>query len=218
MENYSIPQPLSLLLILSIASLIPLLLVISTCFLKISIVLILTRNALGVQQVPPNLVLYGMSLVATAFIMAPYYSETYKIYSSNTIVFDSIANASESLSGIIEPLVRFMIKHADPDVISSFLRKSIDLWPSSMSSQVDEQSVLIVLPSFVVSELQNAFKIGFVIFIPFLIVDLLVSNILMALGMQMVSPMTVSLPLKILLFISVDGWNRLLNNLFYSYI
>jgi type III secretion protein R len=111
-----------------------------------------------------------------------------------------------------------MHKNTDPDIVIHLQENAQRMWPKKMADSVTPENMLLIIPAFVLSELQNGFKIGFLIFIPFIVVDLIVSNILLALGMQMVSPMTVSLPLKILLFVLISGWTRLLDGLFYSYL
>lgn len=111
-----------------------------------------------------------------------------------------------------------MLKNADPDILTHLQENAQRMWPKTMADSLTHDSLMLLIPSFVLSELQNGFKIGFLIFIPFIVVDLIVSNVLLALGMQMVSPMTISLPLKILLFVLVSGWTRLLDGLFYSYM
>ena len=134
-----------------------------------------------------------------------------EIYSDRQLLQENAAKA-------VEPLKRFMIKHADPDVITNFVDASTMIWPQKMEGVISRDNLIIVIPSFVVSELKSGFVIGFLIYLPLIVIDLLVSNLLLALGMQMVSPMTIALPLKILLFIIVDGWENLLKNLIIGYM
>lgn len=211
-------NPLTFALFFAAVSLIPLLMITCTCFLKIAMVLILTRNAMGVQQVPPNMAIYGIALAATLFIMAPVMSQTASRASSTPVDAKTIETFTDTTMHIIEPFKQFMHKNIDPDILIHLQENALRMWPKSMTENVNEDNLLLIIPSFVLSELQSAFKMGFLIFIPFLVVDLIVSNILLALGMQMVSPMTVSLPLKILLFVLVSGWTRLLDSIFYSYL
>ena len=119
---------------------------------------------------------------------------------------------------VVEPLRTFMTRNLDPDIQTHLLENTQRMWPKEMADKASRDDLLLVVPAFVLSELQAGFQIGFLIYIPFIVIDLIVSNILLALGMQMVAPMTISLPLKILLFVLVDGWTRLLDGLFYSYM
>jgi len=219
-ENISSFNPLALALLLGAISLIPLLLMITTCFLKISMVLMLTRNAIGVQQVPANMALYGIALAATLFVMAPVLNEMQSRFSEKPIDTTNTEKLEGSIQYGIQPLTDFMQRNTAPDVQTHLLGNAEKMWPKNLVQNVmkDHQNLLLLIPSFVLSELQSGFKIAFLIFIPFLVVDLVVSNVLLALGMQMVSPMTISLPLKILLFVMVSGWTRLLDGLFYSYL
>lgn len=211
-------DPLMLAIFLGGMSLIPLLVMTTTSFLKIAIVLIITRNAIGVQQVPPNMTLYGIALAATFFIMAPVINEIGYKLENNEVDFTSVATTKEGVLNIASPLTQFMSNFTHPDIATHFVGTAKHLWPKDMQSQANASNPLIALPAFVISELQTGFEIGFLIFIPFIVIDLIVSNILLALGMQMVAPMTVSLPIKIFLFVMIDGWSRLLDSLIYSYV
>ncbi|MDW8846070.1 type III secretion system export apparatus subunit SctR [Erwinia sp. P7711] len=217
MENMSL-NPMTLALFLGALSLVPILMIVCTCFLKISMVLMLTRNAMGVQQVPPNMAIYGIALAASLFVMAPVFNEMSQRVKTVPIDTQSADRLDYTVSNGVEPLKRFMVKNTDPDILTHLQENAQRMWPKEMADSVQHDSPLLLIPSFVLSELQNGFKIGFLIFIPFIVVDLIVSNVLLALGMQMVSPMTISLPLKILLFVLVSGWTRLLDGLFYSYM
>lgn len=207
-------NPLFLMGVVAFASLIPIVVLTCTCYLKIVIILILTRNAMGVQQVPPNMALYAIGLIATLFIMAPTLEKMYNYTDGFT---ENERVTEEGLKLFISPLRLFMQKNTDLDVISQVISSSKKIWPAEYTDKMDRDNLIILVPSFMMSELQRAFKVGFLIFLPFLVIDLIVSAVLLALGMQMVSPMTVSLPLKILLFIMVDGWAALLDAIFNSY-
>ncbi|MFU9136285.1 type III secretion system export apparatus subunit SctR [Erwinia tasmaniensis] len=217
MDSLSL-NPMTLALFLGALSLIPILMIVCTCFLKISMVLMLTRNAMGVQQVPPNMAIYGIALAASLFVMAPVFNEMSQRVKALPIDTQSSERLDYTVSNGVEPLKRFMVKNTDADILTHLQENAQRMWPKEMAQSVQHDSPLLLIPSFVLSELQNGFKIGFLIYIPFIVVDLIVSNVLLALGMQMVSPMTISLPLKILLFVLVSGWTRLLDGLFYSYM
>ncbi|MCA6956233.1 type III secretion system export apparatus subunit SctR [Pectobacterium polaris] len=211
-------DPLMFALFLGALSLIPLMMIVCTCFLKIAIVLLITRNAIGVQQVPPNMALYGIALAATLFVMAPVFQDISKRVQEKPLDMTDITSLQDSVTYGLEPLQTFMSRNVDPDILTHLHENSLQMWPASLSEKVNTQNLLLVIPAFVLSELQAGFKIGFLIYIPFIVIDLIVSNVLLALGMQMVAPMTLSLPLKLLLFVLVNGWTRLLDGLFYSYL
>ncbi|CAH6373632.1 type III secretion system export apparatus subunit SctR [Pantoea agglomerans] len=211
-------DPMTFALFLGALSLIPILMIVCTCFLKISMVLLVTRNAIGVQQVPPNMALYGIALAATLFVMAPVFNQMQHQFSQTPADLSSMDNLKTSVTNGVAPLQKFMTHNTDPDILIHLQENSVRMWPKEMSDNVSKDNLLLVIPAFVLSELQAGFKIGFLIYIPFIVIDLIVSNVLLALGMQMVAPMTLSLPLKMLLFVLINGWTRLLDGLFYSYL
>lgn len=211
-------NPVLLALFLGGLSLIPFLLIVCTAFLKIAMTLLITRNAIGVQQVPPNMAMYGIALAATMFVIAPVAHEIQQRVKAQPLDMSSIEKLQASASGVIDPLQRFMTRNTDPDVSAHLLENTQRMWPKEMADQATKNDLLLAIPAFVLSELQAGFQIGFLIYLPFIVIDLIVSNLLLALGMQMVSPMTISLPLKLLLFVLVNGWTRLLDSLFYSYM
>jgi len=211
-------NPIMLALLLGSLSLIPFLLIVCTAFLKIAMTLLITRNAIGVQQIPPNMALYGIALAATMFVMAPVAHDIQQRVREHPVELGNADKLQASLRNAIEPLQRFMTRNTDPDVVTHLLENTQRMWPKEMADQATKDDLLLAIPAFVLSELQAGFEIGFLIYIPFIVIDLIVSNLLLALGMQMVSPMTLSLPLKLLLFVLVSGWTRLLDSLFYSYM
>jgi type III secretion protein R len=201
-------------------SLIPLLVVTTTSFLKISLVLLVLRNAVGVQQAPPTLAIYAISLTLSAFVMAPTAQEVGKRLMS----IDTKASAGRSTSyfehaqGAFDPMRSFMIRFSRPEQRDLFLDSAKKLWPKDIAKDAKPTDAMIVMPAFVASELQAGYEIAFLIYIPFVVIDLLISNLLMAMGMQQVSPQTITTPLKLLLFTLVDGWAKLLNALALSYV
>lgn len=209
-------DPVFLALVLGSLSLLPLLVVAGTAFLKISTVLLLVRNAMGVQQIPPNLAIYGVAMILSLFVMSPTLigvNEALKGAGRNDDVQAWISRAKDAG----EPLRTFLNKYARPDQKALFFKTAQRMLPEKDRASLTDKDFVILLPSFVTSELTAAFEIGFLLYLPFVIVDLLVSNVLLALGMMMVSPMTISLPLKLLLFVSIDGWSRLLHGLVLGY-
>ena len=211
-------DPLILALFVGALALMPMLLIICTSFLKIVIVLMITRNAIGVQQVPPSMAVNGIALAATLFIMAPVGYEIAEGIKASPVDTSSVINFLQTGREAIQPLRAFMLRNVDPDVLTHLLENTARLWPAKMAQEVQREDLILLVPAFVLSQLQAGFEIGFLIYIPFIVIDLIVSNLLLALGMQMVSPMTISLPLKLLLFVLVSGWSRLLDSLFLSYL
>lgn len=211
-------DPLVIALFIGGLSLMPMLLIVCTAFLKIVIVLMITRNAIGVQQVPPSMAINGIALAATLFIMAPVGYEMAAVAKVSPLDLSSVQNLQQTGLEVIKPLRAFMSRNSDPDILTHLLDNTARLWPPAMAQEVQREDLILLIPAFVLSQLQAGFEIGFLIYIPFIVIDLIVSNLLLALGMQMVSPMTISLPLKLLLFVLVSGWSRLLDSLFLSYL
>jgi len=206
-----ISSSLQILLILTVLSLAPALLIMLTSFTRIIIVLSFTRSALGSPQVPPNTVLVGLALFLTFFTMSPIIQQINKTalqpYVQHQISFDA------ATQNAITPLKEFMLKQTRPKDIALFI--SLAKGPRPRTAQDLQMSTLI--PAFLISELKTAFTIGFVIFIPFLIIDMVVSVTLMSMGMMMLPPVVISLPFKILLFVLVDGWHLIARSLAMSF-
>ncbi len=210
-------DPLNLILVLAIAALLPFVAVVATSFIKLSVILALVRNALGLQQVPPNIALNALAIILSAYIMAPVIVETYSQVSAanpNLTTTDGLKAAYEAGRG---PLTSFLDKHAAEREKVFFLESARTLWPKKLSDSLTKDNIAVVLPAFTVSQLREAFEIGFLLYLPFIAIDLIVTNILLALGMMMVSPLTISLPFKLFLFIMVDGWSRLILGLVKTY-
>ena len=218
MSSFQGIDPVVLAIFLGALSLMPMLLVVCTAFLKIVIVLMITRNAIGVQQVPPGMAINGIALAATLFIMAPVGYEMAEIVKVSPLDLTSVGALQQTGMEAIKPLRTFMLRNSDPDILTHLLENAMRMWPAQMAQEVQREDLILLAPAFVLSQLQAGFEIGFLIYIPFIVIDLIVSNLLLALGMQMVSPMTISLPLKLLLFVLVSGWSRLLDSLFLSYL
>ncbi|WP_066722158.1 type III secretion system export apparatus subunit SctR [Sphingomonas pituitosa] len=224
--------PGSALITVVLIALAPFFAVMVTSFTKIAVVLSLVRNALGLQQVPPNLVLNGLALILTVFVMYPTLEKMQAAAAvqgpaTPTMPGDPPAQAEnpiESTGDIFatadrakEPLREFLVKHSDPRERAFFLRTQQRIGDPAKVSTLRDTDFVIVIPAFVVKELKLAFQIGFLIFLPFLVIDMVIANILLAMGMMMLSPVTISLPFKILLFVLVDGWVKLSHGLVLSY-
>ena len=211
-------SPSSALLTVVILALAPFIAVMVTSFTKLVVVLSLLRNALGLQQVPPNVVLNGLALVLSVYVMYPVGTEM----SAKMQGIGDIGNSTQSMLRAAdvakEPLREFLLKHSRPIERAFFLKTAQKSLKPEQSRTLTERDFLVVVPAFTVSELSVAFEIGFLIFLPFLVIDLVISNILMAMGMQMLSPTTVSMPFKLLLFVLIDGWVKLTHGLILTYV
>ncbi|EJN08277.1 flagellar type III secretion system pore protein FliP [Herbaspirillum sp. YR522] len=207
--NYSLP--IQTMLMLTALSFIPAAMLMMTCFTRIIIVLSLLRQALGTQSTPPSQVLLGLALFLTFFVMGPVfdriYTEAYQPFSENKI------QMMEALEKGSAPLKEFMLKQTRQADLALYVKLSRT--PDLQGPE--DVSLRILVPAFVTSELKTAFQIGFAIFIPFLIIDMVVASILMAMGMMMMSPAIVSLPFKLMLFVLVDGWQLLIGSLAQSF-
>lgn len=232
--NLAAYDPVSLVLLLAGIALLPLLMVCTTAFLKISMVLLIVRNALGVQQVPPAMAVNAVALAATLFVMAPIFNEMAGRLQLTAPTQDRSGRPSNTSSGseaaappsrgglshiayAAEPLRDFMLANTLPERRQRFVELAQRQWKRSALGTPGERDYVVLIPCFVISEMEMALKAGFVLYVPFVVIDLLLSNLLLALGMQMVSPMVVSLPLKLLLFVVLDGWTRLFEGLVASY-
>jgi len=210
-------SPSSALITVVLLTLAPFAAVMVTSFTKIVVVLSLLRNALGLQQVPPNLVLNGLAIVLSMYVMYP----TTQLVMENVSTVEDISSSTDSMllaaERAKEPFRDFMLKHSRIEDREFFLNSLRGLMSDDRQSSVDVNDLVVVIPAFTINELTNAFQIGFVIFLPFIIIDLVIANILMAMGMMMLSPTVVSLPFKLLLFVLVDGWTKLAHGLVMSY-
>ena len=208
-QTYSLS--LQTLLLLTSLTFLPALLLMMSSFTRIIIVLSLLRSALGTPSAPPNQVLIGLALFLTFFVMSPVlekmYTEAYLPYSEKKISLEQAFNTG------IAPLKTFMLRQTRETDLALFLKIS----NSEAVQSPEEVPLKVLVPSYVISELKTAFQIGFVVFIPFLIIDMVVASVLMSMGMMMVSPAMISLPFKIMLFVLADGWNLLIGSLVQSF-
>ena len=208
----SFSVPIQTLLFFTALSFLPAILLMMTGFTRIVIVLSLLRQALGTQSAPPNQVVVGLSLFLTLFVMGPtldrVYADAYLPYTNNSITFNVALDRAEA------PVRGFMVKQtrqSDFALFAKLAKLPADAKPETVSLRV-------LVPAFVISELKSAFQIGFMIFIPFLVIDIVVASVLMSLGMMMLSPVLVALPFKLMLFVLADGWNLLIGSLAASFV
>jgi|TARA_R110002050_G_scaffold246711_1_gene384493 flagellar biosynthetic protein FliP len=213
----SIDQPaqfvktINIAIILILLAMAPTLLLMVTSFTRLIIVLSLLRQAMGLQQAPPNQIVISMALILTIFIMEPYakvsYNEGVKPYMEEKIGYE------EAFAKSVKPFKEFMIKNTREEDIALFYRIKKEKNPKN----IDDVSLTLLMPAFIVSELRTAFEIGFLIFLPFLVIDIIVASILMSLGMMMLPPVMISLPIKVIFFIIIDGWQLIIGNLAQSF-
>jgi type III secretion protein R len=210
-------SPLSMMGMLAVMSLLPFAVLMLTSFSKIAVVLSLARSAMGTQQAPPTIVLTGLAAVLTGHIMAPVME---RMYDAGQAVYQDVGSGAQIISAagkVTEPLRAFLVTHGSPEERARFLDLARELRPPEEADQVHEDDLFVIIPAFVITELKEAFQIGFLVFLPFLVLDMVVANVLLALGMQSLSPSQVSLPFKILLFVAVDGWSLLARGLILGY-
>ena len=204
---------IDIIILLTVLSLIPSLVIMTTAFTRIVIVLSFLRSAIGTQQAPPNQVLIGMALILTLFVMSPTLNEinevAYQPYTEKKITQE------ECLQKAQVPIKQFMLKQTKNSDLKLFMEMSETTLEEGKDST--ELPLLVIIPSFVTSELKRAFLIGFLLFIPFLIIDMIVASTLMSMGMMMLPPSMISLPFKLLLFVLVDGWGLLFSSLVSSF-
>ncbi|SET26465.1 type III secretion system export apparatus subunit SctR [Stigmatella erecta] len=210
-------NPLTMMAVLAGLSLLPFAVMMLTSFSKIAVVLSLARSAMGTQQAPPSIVLTGLAAVLSAHIMSPVVSRMYEVGRG---AYVEAASGAQILAGVertAEPLRAFLVRHGSAEERSRFVDLARELRPPEEAEQVQEGDLAVVVPAFVITELKEAFQIGFLVFLPFLVLDMVIANVLLALGMQSLSPSQVSLPFKILLFVAVDGWSLLAQGLILGY-
>ncbi|HHQ4653400.1 TPA: SctR family type III secretion system export apparatus subunit AscR [Aeromonas hydrophila] len=212
-----LPDELNLIVGLALLALLPFIAVMATSFVKLAVVFSLLRNALGVQQIPPNMAMYGLAIILSIYVMAPVGFATQDYLRQNEVSLAKSESVEKFLDEGMSPYRAFLKKQINPREHAFFIDSTKQLWPSEYADRLESDSLLILLPAFTVSELSRAFEIGFLIYLPFIAIDLIISNILLAMGMMMVSPMTISLPFKLLLFVLLDGWARLTHGLVISY-
>lgn len=218
-------RPLVLLVALAAMALLPFVLMMVTSFVKVAVVLSIVRSALGTPSMPPTAVITGLAIILTVYVMAPVGAEVYReakpvveasrgkpLLSGATV--DLAVQAADRAK---EPIRNFLLRHSHEKDRAMLLEIARGFRPAGERAQVTERDFLVVVPAFVISELKEAFQIGFILFVPFLVVDMVVSNILLALGMHMLSPTTVALPFKLLLFVLVDGWHLITRGLVLGY-
>ena len=225
-------DPFSLIVLLVGLSLLPFLAMIATSYLKLVVVMSLIRNALGIQSIPPNMVINALAMILSFYILAPVCQSSWQIFQEERAAMQERQQSGEAVAPgqpffetdivekAAEPFRQWLLRQTGERERAFFVGTAARLWAKDgqEEAEVDSESFYILIPSFCVSELTKAFQIGFLVYLPFIAIDIIVSNILLAMGMMMVSPVTISLPFKLLLFVMVDGWSLLIQGLVRSYV
>lgn len=215
-------DPFSLIVLFVGMSLLPFLAMVATSYLKIVVVISLVRNALGVQSIPPNMVVNALALILSFYVMAPVVEKGWDIFKEESAKNKEakVVYETEIAMKAAEPVREWLIRQTDEKSRAFFVSTAEQLWAKDgeEKADVDPESFFILIPSFCVSELTKAFQIGFLVYLPFIAIDIIISNILLAMGMMMVSPVTISLPFKLLLFVMVNGWTLLIQGLVRGYV
>jgi len=188
-----------------------------TSFVKLSTIMLILRNALGTQQAPPNLVIYGIALMLTCYIMAPVFNKAYQAVSSDGGHYNSVADYEEALKRAAVPMAGFMMRFTEPGERQFFANATEQVWGPDSGLTATPDDMVVLVPAFLLSELRRAFEAGFLLYLPFIAIDLIITSVLMAMGMQSVSPTTLSVPFKLFLFVTVAGWTRLFHGLVLGY-
>jgi type III secretion protein R len=214
-----LPEPATLIALIVGFGIAPFVALMMTSYTKLVIVFGLLRTALGLQQTPPNMVLNGLAIILSIYIMAPVGMEV-----GDALRGRQLGQKGEGLNDIVAvldaakaPVKAFLQKHTQERDRRFFLKSAESVWPQQRAATLQADDFMVLVPSFTLSELTRAFQIGFVIYLVFVVVDLIVATVLLALGMSMISPTTISLPFKLLLFVMLDGWTRLIHGLVLSY-
>lgn len=203
--------------VLALMAIVPFAIMMVTSFSKIVVVLSIVRSALGTQQAPPTMVLTGLAAVLSATVMAPTFEKMWAEGRSVWAEGSEVPAMMSQVGVVLQPLKDFLVKHGSAEERGRFVDMAKELRANDAPESVNEADLSIIVPAFVITELKEAFIIGFLVFLPFLVLDMLIANVLLALGMQTLSPSQVSLPFKILLFVAVDGWALLSRGLILGY-
>ncbi len=217
MTPLSQADPVSLFLVLLALAALPFAAMVVTSYTKISIVLGLLRNAIGVQQVPPNMVLNGVAIIISCYIMAPVFIEASKGLTSPSAQTSSTQTLMQAADSAREPFRKFLDQHAEEREKQFFLKSAAIIWPSEQAAALKKDDLIVLAPAFLLSELTAAFRIGFLLYLAFIVIDIVIANVLLAMGLSQVTPSNVAIPFKLLLFVTLDGWSRLVHGLVLTY-
>lgn len=211
---------ISLIAVLAFSTLLPFLIACGTCYIKFSIVFVMVRNALGLQQVPSNMTLNGVALILSFFVMLPVVKSGYEQFQQAKVDTRDSQSVLHFVENGLDSYRDYLEKYSDAELAHFFERAHLQRGDNADSEVHEEErtAILALLPAYALSEIKSAFKIGFYLYLPFVVIDLLVSSILLALGMMMMSPVTISVPIKLVLFVVLDGWTLLSKGLVTQYL
>ena len=213
----TVPNVIPLLAIIALSTLLPFIIAAGTCYLKISIVLIMVRNAMGVQQVPSTMALNGIALLLSIFVMMPVLQDVNQYMRHESVDFSNVESVDNFVDNGLGRYKSYLMKYSDPQLVTFF--ESVQQGKTEIEVQEEqaEPTLFSLLPAYALSEIKSAFEIGFYIYLPFVVIDLVISSILLALGMMMMSPVTISVPVKLILFVAIDGWSLISKGLVMQY-
>lgn len=209
---------ISLIAILAFSTLLPFLIACGTCYIKFSIVFVMVRNALGLQQIPSNMTLNGIALIMSFFVMMPVMKKGYEEITLVGGPNPTVESVSYVFENGLDSYRDYLYKYSDPDIVRFFENAQTQRNEYYDMEEEERMSLLSLLPAYALSEIKSAFKIGFYLYLPFVVIDLLISSILLSLGMMMMSPITISVPIKLILFVVLDGWTLLSKGLIQQYL
>ena len=207
----------SLATIAFVIAVVPLAAVVVTSFLKMTVVLGLLRNAIGVQQVPSNMVINGIALIISAYVMAPIGMEAMDALKARPATGSGPQQFADVIDAVQQPYRTFLAKHAHEKERQFFLKSAASIWPAERAKALTDTDLIVLAPAFTLSELSEAFRVGFLLYMAFVVVDLIMANVLLALGLSQLNPTTVSIPFKLLMFVVLDGWSVLVHGLVMTY-
>lgn len=214
----NIPSDIPLLAIVALSTLLPFIIAAGTCYLKISVVLIMVRNAMGVQQVPSTMALNGIALLLSLFVMMPVIQDVHQYMRTEQVDFSNAESMDNFVEGGLGSYKAYLKKYSDPDLLKFFESVQQGRSEDPTVEEDIEPTLFSLLPAYALSEIKSAFEIGFYIYLPFVVIDLIISSILLALGMMMMSPVTISVPVKLILFVAIDGWSLISKGLIMQYM
>ncbi|ONC26345.1 EscR/YscR/HrcR family type III secretion system export apparatus protein [Burkholderia pseudomallei] len=219
---------ITLIVLLSLATLLPFVVASGTCFIKFSVVLVLVRNALGIQQVPSNLVLNSIALILSVFVMMPVTQHAYGYLQQHPVNVMDTNSVNTFIDQGLGNYKSYLKRYADPDLVNFFEKAQTARLKGEQDGdtavaddgqpQTLDNSLFALLPAYALTELKNAFRIGFYLYLPFVVIDMIVSSVLLALGMMMMSPVTISIPIKLILFVAMDGWTLICKGMVMQYL
>jgi type III secretion protein R len=213
----SIFDAFSLATIAFVIGIVPLAAVVVTSFLKLTVVLGLLRNAIGVQQVPSNMVINGIAMIISAYIMAPIGMEAMDAMRAKPATSSAPQQFADAFDAAQGPYRTFLAKHAHEKERQFFLKSAASIWPPERARALTENDLIVLAPAFTLSELSEAFRVGFLLYMAFVVIDLIIANVLLALGLSQLSPTNISIPFKLLMFVVLDGWSVLTHGLVLTY-